>query len=654
MNRITVVDTESPGLKVSNPEADKWLSKQIQVGDKGFVRLVDYMGNDAAIVQAARVSYGAGTTTKSKDAHLINYLMANYHCYHPEMEVLTMAGWKRWDECSEYETYLVPNPVDKSLKPEYLKLETFEVNEEMITFENAKMSFSVTPNHRMWFKAKYANDYQIHIAESMSKWGSFDPGNNYKLIPTGTNLDPLGQLIGFILGDGCWSPYGAVSFHLKKERKKKYIKDCLEKLGLRFTEAQSGTHEDGSVYYIAKVDIENSGVLDYLCNNEKASEKSIKCIPETYELIAGIFDGLTNSDGSVNLRRNGRIEFTSTSCELAKLFETLGAMLGYDSHAVYTVNTETYHVNAYPKNTKTLESRRQYYSKKAYEGKVFCTTSSTGLLLVRGGSNQFSFVCGNTSPFEMCEIKLHIKMPIYCARQFFRHRTASANEYSMRYSLINDDPEVTNPSEWRSQSSDNKQGSGDFITSWPKEWLDVEGVPRYQDGPEELETLNKNHAEYPYVEDFVNHKPGDVLSALSQHSTMTAIETYNKLLAAGVAREQARSVLPVCSYTEFYWKQNLHNLFHLLRLRLDPHAQLEIREFATAIAMIVEDWVPMTYKAFEEHRMESVQFSKSAIQALRDLCTADPEFNSKLEDALETGVQSKTELRNIKSKIWSK
>lgn len=338
MNRITVVDTESPGLKVSNPEADKWLSKQIQVGDKGFVRLVDYMGDDAAIVQAARVSYGAGTTTKSKDAHLINYLMANWH----------------------------------------------------------------------------------------------------------------------------------------------------------------------------------------------------------------------------------------------------------------------------------------------------------------------------TSPFEMCEIKLHIKMPIYCARQFFRHRTASANEYSMRYSLINDDPEVTNPSEWRSQSSDNKQGSGDFITSWPKEWLDVEGIPRYQDGPDELGIFNKNHSEYPYVEDFVNHKPGDVLSALSQHSTMTAIETYNKLLAAGVAREQARSVLPVCSYTEFYWKQNLHNLFHLLRLRLDPHAQLEIREFATAIAMIVEDWVPMTYKAFEEHRLESVQFSKSAIQVLRDLCTTDPEFNTKLEGALESGVQSKTELRNIKGKIWSK
>ena len=220
----------------------------------------------------------------------------------------------------------------------------------------------------------------------------------------------------------------------------------------------------------------------------------------------------------------------------------------------------------------------------------------------------------------------------------------------MRYSTVSDDPEVTGPDEWRQQATDNKQGSGDFITSWPKGWLDVAGLPRYQDGPEELHSFTKG--EYPYIEEFEQHNPGDVLSALSQHATQTSMQTYEKLLAAGVAREQARSVLPMNTYTEFYWKQDLHNLLNMLRLRLDAHAQLEIREFATAIAMIVQDWVPMTYEAFTEHRLESMQLSGSVVSQLSKACTENPEFKNQLLSVLEQGTSSQTELRTIKSKIW--
>jgi len=169
----------------------------------------------------------------------------------------------------------------------------------------------------------------------------------------------------------------------------------------------------------------------------------------------------------------------------------------------------------------------------------------------------------HTTPFEMVEFKFRIKCPIFVARQHFRHRTASINELSARYSIVQNEYWV--PKEFRGQSAVNKQGS---------------------DGP---------------IED-----PHMILYSIYVKSCEDSFKTYNKLLSSGVSRELARAVLPMSTMTEFYWKINLHNLLHYLRLRLDPTAQQEIREVAEQLFAIVEQKVPVVAEAFRDFRLQSL------------------------------------------------
>lgn len=183
----------------------------------------------------------------------------------------------------------------------------------------------------------------------------------------------------------------------------------------------------------------------------------------------------------------------------------------------------------------------------------------------------------HTTPFEMCEIKLHIRMPMDHWRQHIRHRTASVNEYSTRYSEAIDSVAATSPDGWRTQSTTNKQGSGGLLPT-------AEGI-RLSDEERELHEYSRR--------------------------------VYESRLAAGVAREQARKDLPLSTYTEAYWKIDLHNLFHYLRLRLHPHAQQEIRAYAEAIATIVKGWVPVAWEAFVDYRLNAMTFSGSELELLQ-------------------------------------
>jgi thymidylate synthase (FAD) len=176
----------------------------------------------------------------------------------------------------------------------------------------------------------------------------------------------------------------------------------------------------------------------------------------------------------------------------------------------------------------------------------------------------------HTTPFEMVEFKFHIKMPIYIARQHLRHRTASVNELSARYSVV--PKEYYDPTLFRGQSVVNHQGSEGIV--------EVNGVETTQ--------------------------------ALEQ-----AFGVYEQLLEQGVCREQARGVLPQSTYTEFYWKINLHNLMHYLQLRLDHHAQQEIREYAEVIYNLIEPLVPITMQAFLDFRVNGIFLTGPEIEAIR-------------------------------------
>lgn len=186
----------------------------------------------------------------------------------------------------------------------------------------------------------------------------------------------------------------------------------------------------------------------------------------------------------------------------------------------------------------------------------------------------------HSSPFEMNEIKLHVKLPIFVARQWIRHRTANANEFSMRYSEAPKEVYMPKPEHLARQSTDNKQGRGDVLT--PAE-----------------------------ARQFLSDLGCDVKEA--QDTYTFARDTL------GLSRELARIGLPLNTYTEWYWKTDLHNLFHFLSLRADKHAQYEIRVYAEQILDLVEAWVPWCHAAFVEHRLGAATFSKSMITALREL-----------------------------------
>jgi thymidylate synthase (FAD) len=197
----------------------------------------------------------------------------------------------------------------------------------------------------------------------------------------------------------------------------------------------------------------------------------------------------------------------------------------------------------------------------------------------------------HTTPFEMCEIKLHVRVPMDCWRQWIRHRTASVNEYSTRYSVAIDSAQTTPPSEWRAQSEANRQGSTNAL------------------------------------EDSV----GMQLTAAEADFQHAARKLYDERLEAGVAREQARKDLPLSTYTEAYWKVNLHNLLHFLELRMDSHAQHEIRQYALIIGeQIVSRWCPAAWSAFQDYRLQGVSLSRLEIKVMSEIAAGA------METALET------------------
>lgn len=221
---------------------------------------------------------------------------------------------------------------------------------------------------------------------------------------------------------------------------------------------------------------------------------------------------------------------------------------------------------------------------------------------------------GHHSPFEMCEIKLHVRMPIFVARQWIRHRTANVNEYSGRYSEMIDDAFVIAPDGWRAQDTVNKQGSADGIDKWP----DGYSVSHYPEGayvhdsPGPIAAADMGNRE-------TNVTPGAYLTRRQEILQAFARAVYAERLAFGVSRELARVDMPLGNYTEWYWKIDLRNLFHFLGLRMDAHAQHEIQVYANAIAEIVQAWCPLAWGAFENHRLHAQTLSGKAAAALRQI-----------------------------------
>jgi thymidylate synthase (FAD) len=224
----------------------------------------------------------------------------------------------------------------------------------------------------------------------------------------------------------------------------------------------------------------------------------------------------------------------------------------------------------------------------------------------------------HTTPFEMCEIKFHVRVPMDCWRQWIRHRTANVNEYSTRYSIAIDQAQETSPEQWRQQAASNRQGSDGYA--------DAELGTHLTQRERELQEL--------------------------------AREVYNERLEKGVAREQARKDLPLSTYTEAYWKVDLHNLLHFLALRMDAHAQEEIRDYATLIGeRIVAQWVPLVWEAFQDYRMGSTFLTRLDREVMELVTRGDNDGAMKKAEELgilsrgEKGLKRNRERSELESKL---
>ncbi|MHC0449403.1 MAG: FAD-dependent thymidylate synthase [Candidatus Lariskella arthropodorum] len=214
----------------------------------------------------------------------------------------------------------------------------------------------------------------------------------------------------------------------------------------------------------------------------------------------------------------------------------------------------------------------------------------------------------HTTPFEMCEIKLHIKLPIFIARQWIRHRTASVNEYSARYSVLDREFYIPKREHLAKQSSLNKQGRDALLS---------------------------------------DHEANEVLELL-KHDASMLYRNYMRMLNMddatgevidqgrdGLTRELARMNLSLNYYTQWYWKIDLHNLLHFLKLRADPHAQFEIREYAGVILELVKKWVPYTYEAFSNYKLGGAHISEAALNVIRAM------INGKIVAQEESGISKR-------------
>jgi thymidylate synthase (FAD) len=205
----------------------------------------------------------------------------------------------------------------------------------------------------------------------------------------------------------------------------------------------------------------------------------------------------------------------------------------------------------------------------------------------------------HTTPFEMVEFKFHVKLPIFVARQWIRHRSANVNEYSGRYSVMKEEFYLPEAEDIRFQSTVNKQGRSE------------EEVP---------EDLKRKLLDY------------------LQSSQKEAYDHYSEFVDTGLARELARINLPLSLYTEWYWKIDLHNLFHFLRLRMDPHAQQEIRVYAEVMAEMVKTVCPMAFEAFMDYSVNASYFSANELKVLKDKF-AGCEFTQ--EELVEKGLSKR-------------
>jgi thymidylate synthase (FAD) len=552
----------------------------IPVLDHGFVRLDDAMADDLSVVNGARVSFAKHKAEMDdSDAGLIRFLMRERHgCFDDATEVLTHLGWKAWPEVHGKELFATRS-IDGQLEYQpALQLVRKEFRGHMLGFRGASIDLLVTPDHRVLanpmttregrqsprFRLQPAHQvlWKAHRHTATAAWEG-ESLEEFDFDGVRLPAAPFLRFVGFFIGDGNLPPYANhVQFNLRRSREIAFLGRTAGEAGLEL--------KRWGVRYAVPVTPSMRSLLEacYL-----AREKVIprRLLDMGRPLLQALWEGLRESDGSLQHRRGAdRETFSTTSRELADGVQILALKLGRSAsirpHKVrpgdgHYGRKPRWRVTLYaPRNSspalcRTREAARSQMGIENYDGLIHCVQVPNGTLYVR--RNGYPIWSGNT-PFEHNSFRFHIRAPIFVAREWFRHRISSFNEFSMRYAKATDEFYVPEPEDVRSQVG--KPGAYSF------------------------EPVSEEVAE----------RTREELRAVYE----AAYSAYERLVELGVARELARAALPVGAYTEFYWTVNARALMNFLSLRNSETAQREIRLFAEACERFLAERMPVTYAAF--------------------------------------------------------
>lgn len=517
------------------------------------VKLIDSMGGDLSIVNSARTSFAKWKEEMDeKDERLVNYLGEHEHmCYDEHTEILTNEGWKLFKDVSEsMKVAQVFGWENNHLQMEFVyptKLASFDFEGDMICTSHSKVSYRVTPEHRMLYMKRTLKgvDYTWRIDTAENLFGKF------KRLPTcaewvqdNKNKEFYeGVLLGVILSDGYRpSDYkNKVMVRLKVNRKIEFLKDLLGKLNLEYN-----------------LSVETSGVHSFSFNfedeiydSEKRKYYSIKKVIENgSSFCKGLYEGFVNSDGS---KKRNTYTFSSTSRNLIELFMLSATFSGYRPIENKKVESENKnHKTSYRVMVQTYDNVnvnkgliKEY--KEQYSGKVYCATVPSGMLLVRRDGLQV--VCGNT-PFRHNCLQFMCTAPVFIARQLMKHQSGLTwNERSMRY--LDEPVGYFVPEYWRERPDKSiKQGSAG------------------------------------------KHDNSDMFDHLYTELLDKSCDLYEEMIKDGVAPEMARMVLPQSMLVTWVWTGNLMAFAHVYNLRIKSNAQIEAQEFAKALA----EEIPESFK----------------------------------------------------------
>lgn len=551
----------------------------VRVLDHGFVRLDDAMASDLSVVNAARVSFARRKEAMDEaDEGLIRFLMRDRHgCYDDASDVLTDAGWKPWPKITGGELFATLSRDGRLVYQPALRLVRKEHRGHMIGFKGEGIDLLVTPDHRVLVSRMTAREgragpgyalapahsvlWKSHRHVSVASWQGADPE---ELAFDGARFPakPLLRLIGLFVGGGSVPAANRIVFDVPEERAAKLLDRTVCELGL--DPERRGMRRAVGV---------GSELGELFAGCYDAGRK--KVIPRRLlELgtppLEALYEGLVRADGC-RLGPRGRGEahtFHATSRALADQLQELALKLGRSAvvlphrpdperEARWRVTVSTPR-SSRPELCGTRAWAAEQMGVELYDGVIHCVEVPNRTLYVR--RNGYPAFCGNT-PFEHNAFRFHVRTPLFVAREWFRHRMSSFNEFSMRYARATDEFYVPEPEDVRTQVG--KPGAYSFDPVTPE----------------------------------LAERTREELRAVYE----AAYATYERLVELGVARELARAAIPVGAYTEFFWTVNARSLMNFVSLRAAETAQREIRRYADACERFFAQRMPVTHAAFVEN-----------------------------------------------------